>query len=86
MSNVITARVSDDVLALVDHLAGARERSRSWIVSKLVEEGARRQAEFDAFIQQGEDDIKAGRFYTQDEMEAWWAQRRADRAPAPVAE
>lgn len=86
MSHVITARVSSDVLALVDHLAGARERSRSWIISRLVEEGVRRQTEFDTFIQEGLDDIDAGHFHTQEEMEAWWAKRKAERTVPPVAE
>lgn len=78
--NVISARVSDEVLALIDSLATARERSRSWVAAKLIEEAARRQSEFDAFIQVGLDDIAAGRVHTQEEVEAWFAKRKAERA------
>ena len=86
MSKVITARVSDEVLDMVDALAAKRERSRAWIVSKFVEDGARRQADFDAFIQVGLDDIAAGRVHTQEEVEAWWERRKANRAQRIAAE
>lgn len=86
MSNVITARVSDEVLAMIDRLASSRERSRAWIVNKLVDEAAKRQIEFDDFVQVGLDDIAAGRVHTQEEMEQWFADRKANRASRIAAE
>jgi predicted transcriptional regulator len=80
MSNVITARVSDEVLAMIDQLATTRERSRAWITAKLIEEAARRQSEFDAFLQVGLDDLAAGRVHTQEDVEAWFTERKANRA------
>lgn len=80
MSNVITARVSDDILAMIDRLAVSRDRSRAWIVNKLVDEAAKRQIEFDDFVQVGLDDIAAGRTHTQEEMESWFEARKASRA------
>lgn len=78
--NVISARVSDEVLAMVDRLAATQDRSRAWITAKLIEEAALRESEFDAFIQVGLEDIAAGRVHSQTEMEAWFAERKANRA------
>lgn len=81
-NNVISARVSDEVLAMIDSLAESRERSRAWIVAKLVEGAAARQIEMDDFIQVGIDDIERGDFYTQEEMEAWVALLKQSRKKA----
>lgn len=59
---VITTRVGEETLALVDKIASARGRSRAWFVAKAVESAARQEAEMLALIQQGFDDIEAGRF------------------------
>ena len=37
-SAVITARVSDEMLAKIDRLASAYDRSRAWMVSKLIDQ------------------------------------------------
>jgi predicted transcriptional regulator len=84
MSTVVTTRLSDDVLAMVDAMAKSQDRSRAWIVARLVEIAARKQAELDAFIQVGEDSIERGDFYTQEEMEDWVEERIAARR-LPVA-
>ncbi len=68
MSNVITARVSDEVLAMIDQFAKSRERSRAWITAKLIETAVRKQIEFDAFIQEGEDAIERGEYVTHEEL------------------
>ena len=86
MSNVITARVSDEVLAMIDRIANSKDRSRAWTVAKLVQSAAERQTEFMDFIQVGLDDIAAGRVHTQEEMEAWFAARMANRASRIAAE
>ena len=65
---VITARVSEELADELDKLAGALERSRAWIVAKAVERYVREEAEFLAFIQEGEDDIAAGRVHSQEEV------------------
>lgn len=86
MKNVITTRVSDDVLAMIDRLAASRDRSRAWIVNKLVDEAAKRHIEFDDFVQVGLDDLAAGRVHTQEEMEKWFESRKARRASRIAAE
>jgi predicted transcriptional regulator len=82
MSNVITARVSDQILAKIDSLATSRERSRSWIVSKLLEAAADQQLEMDAFMQVGADDIDAGRTIPHDQIVEEILNRRKQRAAA----
>lgn len=86
MSNVITARVSDEVLAMIDRLARDNERSRAWVVAKLVENAARKQIELADFIQEGIDSIERGEYHTQEEMEAWFETRKANRSTRIAAE
>lgn len=71
MSNVITARVSDNLLSQIDRLAQKHDRSRAWVVAKLVEGAARKEIEFLDFIQEGFDAIERGEYYTQEQMEEW---------------
>jgi predicted transcriptional regulator len=82
MSNVVTARISDDTLALVDSLAESRERSRAWVLAKLIDAAARKQIEMDDFIQVGLNDIEAGRTIPHEEVVAQMMERRARREAA----
>lgn len=82
MSNVVTARVSDEVLDLIDRLAASRERSRAWIVAKLLEGAVKKQIEMDDFIQVGSDDFEAGRTIPHDEFVERILNRRARPAAA----
>ncbi len=84
MSNVITTRVSDDVLAMIDRLAIERERSRAWIVGRLIEDAVRKQIEFEDFVQEGIDSLDRGEGISQDEMERWFEERVAARS-LPIA-
>jgi predicted transcriptional regulator len=68
MSNVITTRVSDDTLALVDRVAKAQGRSRAWFVSQAVQRAAESEADFMAFVQVGLDDLDAGRTVPHEEI------------------
>jgi predicted transcriptional regulator len=86
MSNVITARVSDEILAMIDRLAKDNERTRAWIVARMVEDTARKQIELADFIQDGIDCIERGEYHTQEEMEAWFGTRKANRASRIAAE
>ena len=82
MSNVITARVSDEVLAKIDRLASSRDRSRAWIVSRLIDAAATQQLEMDDFIQVGLDDIEAGRTIPHEQVVEHILNRRKQRAAA----
>ena len=67
-TSVITARLDPDTLALVDRLAKAQGRSRSWFAARAIEVEARREAEFLDFVRQGLDDLDAGRSITHAEL------------------
>jgi predicted transcriptional regulator len=71
MSKVVTARIKDEVLADVDRIAEMRDRSRAWVLSRMIEKAVERELEFRAFIQEGVDAIERGEYYTQEEMEEW---------------
>lgn len=58
---VITARIDEETLALVDHISRAHKRSRAWFAARAIAQAARKEAEFLDFIQKGIDDIEAGR-------------------------
>lgn len=83
MSNktIVSTRVDDELLAMIDQIAAAQDRSRAWIVNKLLETAARKEIEFMEFIQVGLDDIAAGRTIPHEEMigrlRSRWAQRKA---------
>jgi len=72
---VITARLDAETLAALDALALTRERSRAWLVAKAIKRFVEQETAFDAFIQEGDDAIDRGDYLTQEQMEAWIAQR-----------
>jgi predicted transcriptional regulator len=57
---VITARVDEETLALVDRVSKAHNRSRAWFVARAIEEAARKEADFLAFVQEGIDAVERG--------------------------
>ncbi|MBX9816354.1 MAG: hypothetical protein A4S12_04110 [Proteobacteria bacterium SG_bin5] len=69
-TSVITARLDADTLAALDALAEKRERSRAWLVAKAIKRFVEEETAFDAFLQQGEDDIARGDFLTHEELVA----------------
>ena len=78
-SQVITARIDPEVMALVDRIALAQGRSRSWLAARAIEKMARAETAFMDFVKKGEDDIERGDYLTQDEMEAWISERIRNR-------
>jgi predicted transcriptional regulator len=59
-SAVITARLDQETMDLVDRVSRAKGRSRSWFAARAIEQAARREAEFLAFIQEGVDAADRG--------------------------
>jgi predicted transcriptional regulator len=78
---VITARVDEDTVALIDKVAQAQGRSREAFATRAVERAARAEARFLAFVQEGIDDIEAGRVIPHDvvmaELDAMIAKHEA---------
>jgi predicted transcriptional regulator len=80
-STVVTTRIDPATAESLDALAARLERSRAWIVSKAVAAYVQEKTEFLDFLQEGEDAINRGDFYTQEQMEEWLqGLRRADAA------
>lgn len=84
--NVISARVSDEVLEMIDRIAELRDRSRAWIVSTLIETAAREELEFREFLQAGIDSADKGELVPQEEVEKWYEDRIRDRSGQIAAE
>ena len=66
----LSARVPEEVRKQVDALAQALGRDRAWIVEQAVRRFVAAETEFIAAVQRGRADIAAGRFVTQEDMEA----------------
>jgi predicted transcriptional regulator len=77
-SVVITARIDPETAALLDQVGAAQGRSRSWLVAHAVKRMAEEEAAYLAFIQEGLDDIAAGRTVPHEEVMAWLHDRYGD--------
>ena len=82
MSNVITTRVSDEVLTMIDQLAVSRERSRAWVLARLVEAAAMKDIEFDEILQAGLHDVASGQTAAHETVFARMRARRSQRKAA----
>ena len=81
-SEVLTTRVSPEVMALVDRIAASKDRSRAWVAAWLIEKAATEHTAFLDFVQVGLDDIAAGRTVSHDDMmnrlrDRWSAKKAA---------
>jgi predicted transcriptional regulator len=81
-SLVITTRVDAETLAGLDQLAKQHDRSRAWLVNKAVSKFVKEESELIAFLAIGEDEIDRGDFCTQNDMEAWFENRKQLRSAA----
>jgi len=79
---VITARLDEETLALVDKVAKARGRSRAWFAAEAIRHVAEREADFLAFVQEGIDAADRGELIPQEEVFANIRARRKNRASA----
>lgn len=59
-SSVITTRLDPETLALVDRVAKAQGRSRSWFAAQAIKRAAEAEAEYQDFVQVGVDAIERG--------------------------
>lgn len=59
-SAVITTRVPADTAAVLDRAAAAHGQTRSAFVARIIEEAARREVDFLAFVQEGIDQLDRG--------------------------
>lgn len=67
-SAVITARLDAETLALVDKVAKAQGRSRSWFAAQAIRRVAEHHANFIAFVQVGIDAADRGELIPHEEV------------------
>ena len=69
-SAVITARLDEETLKLVDRVAKSQGRSRSWFVARAVQQAAESEAGLLELIQEGEDAVALGNIFTHKDVMA----------------
>ena len=84
-TSVISCRVDEEMLAILDRLAASYERSRAWVVHKLLTEAARADLRELEFIEVGIADADAGRVISHEELKARLEARFPDIANSKAA-
>ena len=76
----LTLNLDAESLASLKAAAAWRDMSVDAYVRSVVDTATRIDIELAAFVQEGIDDIDAGRSYTQEQVEAWVEARHRDIA------
>ena len=76
----LTLNLDAESLASLKAAAAWRDMSVDAYVRSVVDTATRIDIELAAFVQEGIDDIDAGRSYTQEQVEAWFEARHRDIA------
>lgn len=70
-TRTLTAQVSVELAQEVDELSELIDRPRQWIVKKALVQFLAREAEKRRLIQEGLDDVSAGRMVPMEKVRAW---------------
>jgi predicted transcriptional regulator len=70
-TRTLTAQVPVELAQEVDALSALLDRPRQWIVKKALVQFLSREAEKRRLIQEGLDDVTAGRFVPMDQARVW---------------
>ena len=65
----ISFRISEDKVAALDSIASAMDRDRSYLLNEAVESYLQDQQRFATLVEEGREDLRQGRFLSQDEVE-----------------
>jgi predicted transcriptional regulator len=65
----ISFRIAADKVAALDSIAKAMDRDRSYLLNEAVESYLSEQQRFVAMVNEGQEDVRAGRTFTQEEVE-----------------
>jgi predicted transcriptional regulator len=76
----LTLDLDAEALASLKAAAAWRNMTADAYVKSVVETATKMDIELAAFVQEGIDDIDAGRSYTQEQVEAWFEARHRDIA------
>ena len=78
-TTTVNARVENEILAQLDELARATDRTRSYLIALAVREFVEREYAQLCDVREGEADIEAGRFLTGEDVRAWFEDLKAGR-------
>ena len=79
-NRVVTAKLPEDLVTQMDEVAGRIDRTKSWIVRQAVSEWlAEEQRRYELTLEALKS-VDEGRTFTQEEVEAHFAERRKARA------
>jgi predicted transcriptional regulator len=70
-TRTLTAQVPVELAEEVDALSEQIERPRQWIIKKALVQYLAREAEKRRLIQEGLDDVTAGRFVSMEQARVW---------------
>jgi predicted transcriptional regulator len=82
-SRIISFRIAGDSVDQLDEIARNLERDRSYVLNEAIEHYLEERRRFEAMVEEGREDIRAGRVYSHEEVErmaAGWAARKKRKA------
>src|SRR3546814_15280911 len=79
---VISARVDETMLDDLDRIAAFHERSRAWVIARLLQQAAARELEYIELVEPALEDVAAGRLIPHEEVMADIKARLAARKAA----
>jgi predicted transcriptional regulator len=65
----ISFRIAPEKVAQLDSIAKAMDRDRSYLLNEAVENYLSEQQRFAAMVEEGLEDMRQGRFFTDEEVE-----------------
>jgi predicted transcriptional regulator len=66
---IISFRIAPEKVAQLDSIAKAMDRDRSYLLNEAVETYLSEQQRFAAMVEEGLEDMRRGRFFTDEEVE-----------------
>jgi predicted transcriptional regulator len=69
-TSVITARIDEGTLQLVDRIVSAQGRTRAWFIARAVQQYAEAEGEYLVFVQEGIDALDRGEVVPHNEVMA----------------
>jgi len=77
MSLSTSIRLDQETLSQIDAIASAEGRSRSWLLQQAVKDALEIRVSYEAAVQKGIEQARAGRFAAEEDVEAVFAKHGA---------
>jgi predicted transcriptional regulator len=77
MSFSTSIRLDQETLRQIDAIAASEGRSRSWILQQAIKDALEIRASYEAAVQKGIEQARAGQFATEEEIETAFARHGA---------